>query len=257
MKTIQQIHNDFDQAAETLVKISNEKQKIADSINEPTPDNDYEDSVLLASLGFSNISLVKKTNEFIKNKQNTVKEKLEYVEESSAINKTVEFYKAKFPFHKFILYSQVINICEKYNLYLAHSSFYKGEIPKKNIQELRDFPFHVYKKNHLKPSLDPRSGIFDQMLQISYYQDDIVTYICAPYTEFDTKNAEIIGKEIFLKNTKDFISPFKFKTIKPAPKDPIILLPVLAQELNQIGFLVITKWGLEAEDESLIVPENN
>jgi hypothetical protein len=272
MDTIKLIHNDFDTAVETLVRISEEKEKNAESLNEPTPEKDYEDGIFLSKLGFLNIDLVKKVSEFETDKRTISHQKTVFINESKIIKDVVTFYQKTFPFYKFILYSQVINICEKYNLYLGHSSLYKGNIPKKNIEEMKNFPFNVYNSSSFERYIPYLHHMPNEPLcncDLNHYANQygyngngnnssINTYICAPLNSFDEINIKTVGKELYRKSSDEVsLNPFKFKFVKPAPKDPIILLPVRVEELKQLGFIIMTKWGVEANDESLIVPENN
>lgn len=263
MDTIKQIHNDFDTAVETLLKISAKNKKLADSLNEPTPDGDYEDGEWLAKIGFTSIDLAKKVKNFESDKSEVRKIKQEKTKESENITKTVEIFNKYFPFHKFILYSQVINICEKYNLYLGHASLYNGSIPKKNIEEIKNFPFNIYNDINFrcKPKINKSQPVceYDNNVYIETDERIINTYICAPLINFNQKDTLTIGKELYYKNSeKRSLNIFKFKPkLHLQPKDPIILLPVIANAMQQIGFIVITKWGLEANDKRLIVPKNN
>lgn len=264
MKTIEKIHNEFDSAVEVLEKISNEKQEMANSISDNPPDTNDNDGVFLLDLGFSNTTLAKKSLEYRVQKKNNDDKRSSYLHQSKAIKENVDFYKNAFPFHKFILYSQVLQICEKYNLYLGSSSLYKGDIPKKNIEEMKNFPLQKYQSliSQCVPFLSSIEPICSQLGNTFSTRPrgdaGIHPYICAPYSSFETKNTDTVGKEIFSINKENgLINPFKFKIPKPEPKDPIVLLPVTTKQLKQIGFIVVTKWGKEAEDESLVVPKNN
>lgn len=263
MNRIEMIHRDFDTAVETLVKIADEKQKSASQLNEPKPQSDYEDGKFLESIGFVNTVKAIKAKDFDSGKGKIVNVKTASAKESKAIMNIIQKYQTIFPFHKFILYSQVINICEKYNLFLAPVEMYKGDIPSKNIEELKNFDFKTYKSSGCVPNIDGNEPICAQALQINKYNTEYIKmYICAPRAEFIVgKNTLCIGKELYNDHNASEHSlkhPFKFKAqLKPAPKDPIVLIPVQAFELGQIGFIVNTKWGLEANDPALQVGINN
>ena len=263
MTTIEQIHSDFDTAVENLLSISAKRQRIADSIEIPQEEKDYKDGIWLREIGFGNTNLAKKASEYDNIAGKAISNKEQEMRSSEKIKNLVQKYQSLFPFHKFILYSQVIQICEKYNLYISPSKFYKGNIPKKNLEELKNFPFDVWEKSgsdysdHLtllsNSPICNQSGSRTRSLNLNKS-----LYICAPLNEFELEKTENIGKEIYEKPMRE-INPLKFRLPEKqkAPKDPIILLPVIATELNEIGFIVVTKWGKEADDINLQVGINN
>lgn len=275
MKTIVElIHEDFDVAVENLIAISEGIRQKNESIQLPEKDQDFETGVFLTSLGFTNTPKAKSV-EVLRETENQLKnQKFRNEKICSSINSVVSRYQATFPFHKFILLSQVLKICEKYNLYLSPAPFFKGEIPDKNIQELKNFPYEKYltydifvSATSTKPisyqSMNDNFRFSSQFRNVAYnekgkdYISYITSYICAPKEDFDLKNKNIIGREIY---EDEEIGKSFFSIPKPekAPKDPIILFPVCVRELpNECGFIVVTKWGLEAEDSRLVVPKNN
>lgn len=268
MNKIELIHRDFDTAVEVLVKIAERKQLSAKQMNEPKPEEDYEDGKFLKSIGFSSTEIAIKADafDFSKGKIITIKNANE--EEAKVIQQLIQKYQKIFPFHKFILYSQVLAICEKYNLYLAPAGLYKGEIPRKNIEELKKFDFKTFENNKILPSLKTSEPICVQDLNSyeynSYYSSTQghkpSTYICAPLNDFVQRDDVLrIGKELYIDSDVNHSLKkwVKFESERVAPKDPIILHPVKAFELKQIGFIVITKWGIEANDEALQVGLNN
>jgi len=266
MTTIEQIHAEFDTAVDKLVQISEERQKAAESTVIPKEEQDYEDGKFLESIGFSNTSLAKKANEFDQSLSRITSSKEQNIEISKKIDEVVRKYQSAFPFHKFILYSQVLKICEKYNLHLAPSVYYKGDIPKKNIEEMKNFPWNRLQKDDKHGNqkfsifLDHRYPIFTQNKGYTGYTSLNSNYICAPLNEFNLEGTSIIGKEIFeefRESTDAKIKNFKYRKPVKLPKDPIILVPVNSKPLLEPGFLVVTKWGPEAEDPSLVVPQNN
>lgn len=266
MFTVKEIHNDFDVAIESLLKFSIERKRMAESIVAPSVYDEYEDAKFLDSIGFTNSKIVNKLKEFDKVKDITVSNKVKLNKESEEISKIVSYMQEKFPFHKFIFYSQVINICEKYGLYLGGSSLYGGDIPIKNINEMKNFPmdryFGINFGNNIGldiPKLKGSEPICAYEKGYNEYNNSKKPsmYICAPYKEFIHKGTSTVGKEIFLDSglsIKDIIETVRVRRIMV--KDPIVLLPVYSNSMG-IGFLVVTKWGEEANDSSLVVPGNN
>ena len=262
MTTIEEIHNEFDGAVETLLEISNERQRIAESLEVPKEEKEHLDGLFLKEMGFGKSVLAKKVEEFNSVTSDLKNQKRKGVEISNSINDLVSRYQDIFPHHKFILYSQVIKICEKYNLYLAPAGYYKGDIPSKNIEEMKNFPYDRATDEKLIPSLSEDKPVCEQIFDNSgsFGYGGVKNYICAPLNEFDMSGNTQVEREIYGKSRRDNVKMGEFKMIKrpkPMPKDPIILLPVKAKELNELGFIVVTKWGLEASDPGLIVGANN
>ena len=177
MNTIEQIHSDFDTAVETLLEISNQRQQIAESLEVPQEEKDHADGLFLKEMWFGNAALAKKIEEFNNLTDSVKSQKRHGVEVSKSINSLVQKYQTLFPFHKFILYSQVIQICEKYNLYLSPSDFYKGEIPARNIQEMRDFPYD--RAEEVKLTMNLSRPVCEQINGERY--EKTRNYICGPF----------------------------------------------------------------------------
>ena len=263
MTTIEQIHNEFDTAVETLVKISKDRQEIADSIEIPQEEKDYQDGVWLKELGFEKTELARKVDEFNDMSSTAKHKKRQSSEISTNINETVLQYQTIFPFHKFILYSQVIKICEKYNLYFGPAQFYQGNIPKKNIEEMKNFPYEKWDErefNDLHQGFSLSKPVCETAASGGERHGNARHYICAPLNEFVQDGNTTVGKEIYKKAGRDSIAIKDFKMPKKVklPKDPIILMPVRTSKIKgEVGFIVVTKWGEEANDPGLAVGLNN
>lgn len=257
MDTIEKIHQDFDLAVDRLKKIAEDRKKEAESLKNPQKSEFFDDAQFLDDLGFRNVSIVDQKNNYKKTVEKINKERRQKSHVSESIERNIELFTNIFPFHKFILYSQVIQICEDYNLYLGPVSFYKGNIPQKNIDEIKNFPFDTYRSGDFDRwlRLVPHEPICNQRMEKEHFSNGISLYICAPLNEFNRKNTNITGKEIY--ENKFDLNPLRLEIPKKMPKDPIVLLPVRVKGLNDPGFIVITKWGKEAEDSRLVVPMNN
>ena len=261
MTTIEQIHSDFDTAVEILTEISDERQRKANAIEIPQEEKDYQDGVYLKNLGFEKTELAKKVDKFNSFASEVKQKKNSNFKISDSIREVVQFYQNIFLFHKFILYSQVIKICEKYNLYLSPAQFYNGEIPQKNIEEMKNFPLEKWNGNiyeSRRASMNLSKPICEQ-IPSSMKSGPARMYICAPLNEFDMEGNTSVGREIYQKGNRDKAGILEFKLPKKEklPKDPIILLPVQVSPLMELGFIVVTKWGEEANDLALQVGINN
>ena len=260
MTTIEKIHSDFDTGVEILKEISDERQRKGDAIEVPQEEKDYNDGVYLKKLGFGKTALAQKVDEFNTLSADAKRKKSSNFKISESIREVVQFYQGTFPFHKFILYSQVINICEKYNLYLSPAPFYNGEIPQKNIEEMKNFPYEKWASEHSSKEarLSSQKPICEQITS-SMRSGPVKMYICAPLNEFDMTGNTSVGREIYEKTDRDKsgVREFKLPKREILPKDPIILLPVQVDPLRELGFIVVTKWGEEANDPALQVGINN
>lgn len=244
---VEEIHSSVDSAVDRLKVISTNYLMRS----EETTDEVYSDKMdNLKKLGFKNVRDVieyegKKSiySDVIKHK-NLLKDK------ANSISEDVSFYSEIYPFHKFIYYSQLIPICEKYNLVLGSVEFYKGEIPNKNSEEIISFD---YKKCNKRIIIKNNKPIFSQSNNGYLYDNNNNLYICAPKTDF-IKGLTQVGIDVF---KGDFTKISLKSYLTPIPKDPIVLLPVFTKLHKQFGFIVISKWGLEADDVELMVGLNN
>ncbi|MCK9416616.1 hypothetical protein M0Q97_08175 [Candidatus Dojkabacteria bacterium] len=244
--TIEKIHSSVDSAVDRLKEISTIYLKQSE---EPTEEV-YSDKIdKLKDLGFNNVREVREYDSKKSIYSKEIHKKSFLKNKANAINEDVSYYSKIYPFHKFIYYSQLIPICEKYGLVLGSVEFYNADIPKKNSEEIINFE---YDKCNKKLSLNNIAPLFNQS---NNYADDRIKklYICAPKQDF-VKDLTQIGIEVY----KGSYTKISLKSyLEPKPKDPIVLLPVKSSLVNQIGFIVISKWGLEADDIDLMVGNNN
>lgn len=177
---------------------------------------------------------------------------------ASHINKVVDYYSVYYPHHKFITEQMVKDICLKYGLVGAVARYYIGDIPEKNLSDIERFKLRdedkvlytvhewtassanrtwsegrgYYRKTPLSWGSE-RVYISDENIKEVLEQPEFI--ICAPIKDFDTKHMRLEDG---------------YKLVLEVP-DPIVLQPV------KDGFLIITKWGLEASDPIVINPISN
>lgn len=246
MDTIEEIHSSIDNAVDRLKNIST---CYLEQSSEVVVENFSDDAEKLSELGFKNISKVLENNTKKQQYQTTISNKKKLKNKSISISQDIVYYSEIYPFHKFIYYSQLISICEKYNLVLGSVEFYNGDIPKKNSDEIINFNYGACDRNVYLTNELP---IFKQTFRTGARSN---LYICAPSKDF-VKGLTKIGVEVF-KGEHTKISLKSYIEKKRAPKDPIVLLPVWSCLEKQLGFIVISKWGLEANDVDLQVGLNN
>jgi hypothetical protein len=257
--TIEKIHAEFNTATDKLINIAKQSAKAADNIADLKETDTIEDGIFLKTIGFDNVPQAKKALDFSLSKNTLFVQKNHLSKKAEKIAKIVDNYSQTFPFNKFILYSQVIEILEKYNLFIGHSSLFKGEIPEKNVKEIKSF-FNNYKDTKNLARINTKKPLCSNDGCESYSGGYMNFFICAPKADFQTgKNIFTLEKEIYKNDEFDIPSYTKaiaMNKLAKQTKDPIVLLPVRT-DLNQLGFIVVTKWGLEAEDSRLIVPKLN
>lgn len=214
---VEKIHNDFDTATEKL--LNDAKTILA------KPQSGFDKSERLEKLGFNSAAPVIQQS-------NARREKI-LAEELS--NKVL-YFQIHYPSYKFITEDAVKNICTKYGLLCALVKYYKGDVPEKNLREIENFKLR--EEDFTNDSTDDFS--LDRFWLRSHIIDSIPTKqkpsfkICASGKDFKTEHMSI---EDGYKLT-------------PIP-DPIVLQPVNG------GYLIISKWGIEGEDETLVNEKMN
>lgn len=270
---VQQIHKEFECAAEELLKeantiISEAATKNVDKVNR------------LESLGFKQANQVLELKPLLK-KAELSKEQIELL----------AYYKKEYPFNKFITEEQVETICHKYNLVCGDVSRFTGFVPEKNLRNIEKFKLkeneknsiivefvlngvsnkisvlnvetrirngysHLYRigeKNNTKWSFQQdnnnlaNQGIFygqdhENIFGLKDYGhlniriQDKKLQICAPIKDMDISGLEL--KE-------------GYKLTKKHIPDPVVLQPVKG------GYLILTAWGDEASDPLVVNEINN
>lgn len=235
---IAEIHNDFDTASERL--LNEAKEILSKGIDTK--------GQRLKELGFVSANAV------------VVFEKAEAEKiEKTNLAEKIEYYRMWYPHNKFITEKEVKAICKKYGLLYAEVSYYKGDVPEKNLREIEAFKlreedqrkrtnFDDWSENRIRRMQWAglaQFGARSSFNRPSYYDDnppkEIKEYytkpslcICAPEKDFDTRNLVRSGHKLELHIP-----------------DPVVLQPVPS------GYLIVSKWGLEASDESLVNEQMN
>jgi hypothetical protein len=255
---IKSIHNEIDTSAEKL--LSEAKKIISDS-------SLSDKAKRMKSIGFINSEVVKEYD---------LKEKS--IIQSSEQAKLIEYYQQKYPFQKFLTIEELDRICAKYGLVYAQIKHYLKDVPEKNLREIE-----------LSPKLNPEDKV-DMVYRLHYegsfkekptkeelalYRKGIIVDHSARWMRGDCfrKNTglnkhqwettewtveDIDRSGLFIAAPKSHFnltgltktSTFSFNTVK-IDKDPIVF------RYCRGGIQVLTKWGLEANDESLVNPKTN
>jgi hypothetical protein len=211
--------------------------------NESIPQVEYEG---LYDNFSSSSSVIK--SEKIRSLKNGTKKQIDNLKN---LKNSLDDIRLKYPY-KIISFAQIVRILEKYDLYIGNSRSYTDIIPQYNAKQISDYLNNIQNKG-ISVSLDSSYPISSQNYPSypSYSNNKCSFYICAPHSMFETKDKNIVGREVFY----DSSLTVKLKFV-PAPiKDPIVLNPLfidnpLAKDL--MLFHIVTAWGPEAKEPDVL-----
>lgn len=228
---VEEIHGEFDSASERLLQ---EAKRIIGKSN-------IDKGERLKKLGFSYAAPVQDSALAVKKKELADK---------------IEYYKTYYPNNKFITEEEVERICKKYGLLFGESRSYIGDIPEKNLIEIESFVLReedMQTMTNLMDYFSSRKGMLMRQSAISLlgqgFTNDYPSYGSAPKDIVERKvkpDFKICAPE------KDFDT--RYMTVRDGFKleyDPIVLQPV------DKGYLIVSKWGLEGEDNILVNEKMN
>lgn len=268
---VKEIHLQFDTAEDRL--LAEAKQIIS------TGDNvDRQKALRLAAIGFSKAKPVRDAEGL------TVR-----VGEAQQTTDDIQWCRENYPLYKYISEEELQKVCQKYGLQYSHSFKYTGDIPEKNLAEIEAFKPKKEQANY--PSADRtvewlsgnrrsrRSGhdasmeLYRQQLQAQMQYTSSVQPVYASVTPTGwAVDMNALSQEYANSGAMYFHSQAQTSTfmIAAPPQDfevntmigdhmqgaklvhdPIVLYPV------RRGFLIISKWGLEASDEAVINEQHN
>ena len=263
MDDVERIHDEFNSCGEAILEEA--LQIISKAETE-----DVDKGIRLKNLGFRSTPQAIEAAEIIRKKNEAV-----------LTSSLVREYAFKYPNNKFITESHVQKICEKYNLVCGEASRFKGFVPAKNLKAIEDFSLHTSEANKFV-CVDENNEILD--IDESDFTENGRRYVIvqgnsfyvtggnaqSPYTDPILSNScleKFIGKT-FLKakaiRQKDtalkICAPIKDMDtsglrvsghkLQHIP-DPVVLKPVIG------GYLIVTAWGDEASDESVVNQDHN
>lgn len=253
---IEKIHESFFTEVDKLL----EEAKIANSL-----DTDKQELIdkrnRLRSLGFV------KTKEMMDAKseiQRLGNLKIEN-EKKNKLIEAINYFSLKYPTYKFITVESVKKICEKYGLVYGEISKYTGTVPDSNLKQMEDFKIHeddeCYHKFHNISWNNTYNYVYATLLDFTNYEyerslayqngnfsgwfknapkiEKLPLEIVAPLKDFDMSNSEI----------KDF------KVSQKPVQYPIVLKPVIFK--SEKYYLIVTAWGIESSDQSVVNEKMN
>lgn len=160
--------------------------------------------------------------------------------------------------YKFILKPQLSRVCEKYNLYVRDPKFFLGDIPKSNIQDIVNFKVDIHDLNIPK---DYIITILDQRLTLARTRT-----IVKPSTMFSLEELSRLNvrgilqiasiKELFSEKAFEYSTERILKEEEIDPKNQVDLDPIVLCRTKH-GYLIVTAWGDEANDELVFNQNQN
>jgi hypothetical protein len=217
--TVEEIHQEFLSAADRILEQ-------AGAVLSDTENKRHKKAERLAKFGFWKAEGVENYLEVASN-----------IHEAKQKAELIGYFRQHYPLHKFIDEKEVKRICQKYNLLQTGVASYTGFVPEKNLLEMEAF---VLREEDYKYFCDYGYDMrFASEISYEEYQtrDKHPNYryaveqshfeICAPEKDLYTEGA--------IKKGHRLVYP-----------DPVVLQPVRG------GYLIVTAWGEEASDESVV-----
>ncbi len=261
---VAEIHNEFDTAEDRLLQEAN---SLLTELNLQTESSMQAKAERLTSLGFVNSAPVNwvKNNSLVKTKEQA---------------DLIRYYKQTYPFQKFLTESELERICEKYNLIFAPVSYYKKDVPDKNISEIErasSLKMDDSAKNIITTKLDYNGVLnigntnakmkglpfiikgqsFNSWIEADAYlrkhyssKTNGISYIVNKCTTTEEERQGLFiaaPQSHFNLNGLKKSGKYAFLNITITEvKDPIVF------RYCRGGIQVLSKWGLEASDELLL-----
>lgn len=243
---IEEIHESFYTEVNKLLESANiqsslhtDKQDIIDKRNR------------LVALGFHNTVEVKEANIEINRLEALERENLNKKDLIKAIN----YFSFKYPAYKFITEESVKKICKKYNLVYGTIDKYIGTVPDKNLNHIEDFKIDENDECYLYQTRYQGDMYTTEYLTKKQFEDSLNNSTYSPYLrkEYSQCPLEIAApvKDFNLQSHE--IKDFKLSQI--SIPDPVVLKPVIFN--SQKYYLIVTAWGEEASDESVLNVNHN
>lgn len=215
----------------------------------------------LKKLGFGNSNEVKLAEMEIKRLDEI---KIQNKAKSDLV-KSVNYFTQKYPMYKFITEESVKKICGKYNLIYGEVGRYIGNVPDANLKHIEDFKIDENDVCHFYVERDIHERSSDEMTkqpkskaQVDAYYESKKQNTNYGMEYFGSLNRII---EIYGKCELEIVAPLKdfnmtaaeiknFKISNIIIPDPIVLCPVFHG--GNKHYLIVTAWGIEASDASVV-----
>jgi len=171
-------------------------------------------------------------------------------------SRVIQEYKTKyFGVYKFILKPQLERVCEKYNLYVRDTKYFLGDIPEKNIKDIMNFKIYIddlpideeYKYmiiGQLQAQVRTHSIMFERNPPMVTIQDFAKFQLSGLIEIASIKS--LFSDKAFEKSNDRIIGELEIEPKNQVDLDPIVLCR------TKHGYLIITAWGDEANDELVL-----
>lgn len=275
-KLIAEIHNEFDTAQDRLLTQATEVL----SSEIPAETTRIEEvATRLKSIGFTSTPTAKSGERLLNDKKSNASR----IKQTREAAELITYYKFTYPFLKFITEDELNRICDKYSLIHAPVQNYIQDVPEKNLREIENaqvlkpedtspvkyrlvvsrywntVPKEIksiidagvyFSSNHYFVDSDVLKAVREHGYKGSYgsyifHNAELETadksglFIAAPSSHFNLTGLSNKSKHGY------------FNVFKTEIKDPIVFRYVRG------GIQILSKWGLEASDPSLVVEKLN
>jgi hypothetical protein len=159
--------------------------------------------------------------------------------------------------YKFILLPQLERICEKYNLYVRPPELFLGDIPEKNIRDIQNFKIRYGDTIFYSPHKEPtgirfqytNGGSDDRLVPLPNKLIELrFNTFLSGYIEIAAVKS-LFHSEAFAQSQERILKQPELIAKAQVDLDPIVLFKTAH------GYLIITAWGDEANDE-LVANQN-
>lgn len=236
---IERIHRDFRKA------LSLEEVAVAEIVMEKTDDVAAEKVNRLLAIGFGNSKTTKEAQ-----KKRILHRQAD--DQHAQELRQLEKLQASMPEYRLIGLNALLRLCEKYGLYIGHSSLYIHSIPEKNLAEIEKHRQTTFSGKNYSPFLggyETISGIVKSFGTLHHVGNNNPQeyFVIAPRSYFQ-KDATCIGR------TLESVPRPKLKMnigFRPFPTpDPIVVTPLCTSKVGVV-FQIATAWGKEADDSDV------
>lgn len=264
---VEQIHNEFFTAGDKAL------DEAKDILANPKLDL-AEQAARFIALGFHRAKPVTEITE--RKKKST---------ECNNLIEAITYFRVNYPNHKFIMEEDVKKICYKYGLLFGESENYTGDIPVKNLEAIEAFTLR--KEDYTEKNKSSWEMMMDMYAGISLFsprrsgRNALNSDLMAGFDGIiPTMNRQAQGYAMGIdpvynkkadKSIETEKAPFKicapksdFNTMGYEIRDgyrlvydPVVLQPVRHAETGVTGYLIVTAWGAESADATVINHNQN
>lgn len=176
-------------------------------------------------------------------------------------------YSTLFPLNKVIHLNKILLLCEKYDLVFAETSDYEGVIPQKNLTELEQF-LNNHNYVHLHKYAE-EAGLLKELFGFGKSGKEKKDYTFIKNREkhlIDYDDEESTIYDWCIVAPKNMVVTKKTKKNRLLLDDPIIIGMIKPHwgcggirwwEQNEKWGVIVTAWGEEASDESVVNEKMN